>query len=752
MALMDPYAPCPCGSGQKFKWCCHKVEAVAERAQRLFENGQAEASVAAIDDGLKKEPRNAWLLTRKALYLTRMGQPEPAKDAVRLVLEKSPKHAGAQMLMTRLALETEGPAAGAAQLQQALTAFPTEGRSVLAGLVKVVGAFLAESGEFTSALKHLKLANALNRSDEPDPALSSTVRMLEGNPTIVPWLKNPDELSPVPEGLSNETQTRFSEALAWAGEGLWSSAAAAFETLSSDPVAGPLADRNLGFCRLWLADYGAAVLALRRYASTLGVTTEAVDVEALSQQVAPPPRGSMVEQVQLTWPVRDRNRLVEVLTADPTIYAEEPAPLDPEDPDSPMVTQFVLLDRAQVDQFKPDLRISDIPLIEARAFVGTDTVTMEVLDDGRLERLSDRFTTLAGTSIPPAHPKTKVVSKVPKFSLALAWDWLLPEGVPEEDAKRLDREQGALVIKDVWPETPNPALHGRTPLQAARDGNAEVPLRALVFQFENGSDSWREDFDFVAFRSRLQIPPEPSEDPETVDIAKLHLARLALVPIERLSDEKLVSIYQRARLYSFMSILERAARALVDRPDALERLNVEPLSLYTDLASVASSKGRSEEALDWIRRGREADSAAKRARNAPAWDMFEIRLRVRDEDPTDWVADLAVILERYRNDAQATQTVMMNLIDMGLLEMVPNPDRPGEIMIDSRRLQVLMSEYGPRVTTASGRLGVSASKPEIWTPGSSSSSGSGGGLWTPGSAPSQEGTSGGEKKLILPGR
>ena len=68
MAGVDPYSPCPCGSGQKFKWCCHKVEAYAERAQRLFESGQVEAAIEALDEGLRKEPGNAWLLTRKALY------------------------------------------------------------------------------------------------------------------------------------------------------------------------------------------------------------------------------------------------------------------------------------------------------------------------------------------------------------------------------------------------------------------------------------------------------------------------------------------------------------------------------------------------------------------------------------------------------------------------------------------------------------------------------------------------------------
>src|SRR3954453_15866131 len=122
MASVEPYSPCPCGSGQKFKWCCHKVESYADRAQRLLEGGQTEAALRTLDDGLKKEPGNAWLLTRKALILTRENRPDEAKETVRAVLHGNPKHPGALVLLTRLALETEGPAAGAAQFQQAMSA------------------------------------------------------------------------------------------------------------------------------------------------------------------------------------------------------------------------------------------------------------------------------------------------------------------------------------------------------------------------------------------------------------------------------------------------------------------------------------------------------------------------------------------------------------------------------------------------------------------------------------------------------
>ncbi len=79
MALVDSYAPCPCGSGQKYKWCCQKVESYAERAQRLIENGQYESAIKPLDEGLAKVPANPWLSTRKALVQLQLKQFDGAR-------------------------------------------------------------------------------------------------------------------------------------------------------------------------------------------------------------------------------------------------------------------------------------------------------------------------------------------------------------------------------------------------------------------------------------------------------------------------------------------------------------------------------------------------------------------------------------------------------------------------------------------------------------------------------------------------
>ena len=108
-------------------------------------------------------------------------------------------------------------------------------------------------------------------------------------------------------------------------------------------------------------------------------------------------------------------------------------------------------------------------------------------------------------------------------------------------------------------------------------------------------------------------------------------------------------------------------------------------------------------------------------------------------------------MERYREDRDASSTLLSVLVQMRLVQAVPSPDRPGEMYLDTRTLQAVLAKYGPRITTASGELGVSATKPNIWTPGSEAGKPQAGGLWTPGAA--QPAAPAGEKpKIIITGR
>ncbi len=747
MAGVEPYSPCPCGSGQKFKWCCHKVETYADKAQRLFDGNQTEAAIKVLDEGLRKEPGNPWLLTRKAIIQIRDQQAEAAKATLRQVLQKNPKHFGGLVLLTRCVLETEGPVNGAGMFQQVLSAVDDEIRPQLASLARVVALLLAEARHFPAAIKHLELIEKL---DPEDRTAGSALRSIEANPGISPWFKDHRELAKAPAHLDDSARRGFDEALRLADRGLWAPAAAAFDRLSAIDQGGE-ADYNLGLCRLWLGDEAGAVAPLRRRSRRLGDAVEAVELEILCQQVEPIQPDDKVEHVLLTWPLRNREALLFNLRNQDDIFDDGPAPIDPDDPESPEVDELALLDRPAIDEHSgKGLAADQIPRILGRVYVGKDTVELDTYDDGRVDSLGDRLTALAGTSIAPAHPRTRVIDEESRARLALLWEWLFPAKMEPDEARRLDRDQRIRMIRDTWPATPMPYLGFRSPERAAKDGNAAVPLRAALCQYERDKELEKAGLDFAALRSRLRLEPEPVPDPATVDLDRLPLARLAAVPVDRLDDSRLIQYYRRARRAMIVEALEAAALQLAARPALFEQGQVEPVSVFSDLASMATARGEHEQALALIAKGRQADMPAKRGPNAPVWDMIEIRLRARSERPEVWVPELAVVLERYGQVPSAMQVVLTNLVELGLVRIVPNPDDPGDVLLDSRPLQSVMAEYGPRVTTASGRLGVSASKPDLWTPGGPAA-GPGGGLWTPGSdAGAQPG--GDKPKLIIPGR
>ncbi len=745
MALVDPYAPCHCGSGQKYKWCCQSVEPYIERSQRLLDNGQIELAINPIVEGLAKAPDSVSLLLRKALIQLHLNQAEPASETLRRLLQINPGHLGGSILMTRLVLDTEGAPAAAAQFQQALSASRPEDRAQLGSLAAFLGSGLGRSGYGAAAIKHFELAIRL--SSEEEKQVASHLQNLRANPSVSLWEKNPYRLSPAPESAAAAFRESFEQALGWAEAGLWSSAASAFELLGAGSGVGVVADRNRGLCCLWLADNEAAVAALRRFIARTKPTTDTVDLETLCQMIEPPSRYDLVDLDRLTWPLRNREGLLAALRADGAIAESQPHALDSDDPEAPQLESFLLLDRPAAVA-RPGLTRQDLPLVDAEVLVGKDVVFLEAADDGRLDRLIDRFATVAASNIPPAHPRTKVIEHAPRHELVLLGRWHFPAGLEPEEQERLRREQAAHVISEIWVNTPQPALRRRTPLQAGQAGDSETFLRANIRRMEAAYDPQDEVLDWNELRSRLHLNPEPQIDPETVEIDQVHLSRLALIPVDRLDDDRLLALYRQATKWGLRRLRNQVSRRLDQHPSLMTKGRIEVLTVYADLAVEAAQEGDREEADRWLAKGRQAESPQKRSAHSLAWDMVGLQVKMLLDPPDVWVPVLAVILDRCRGNQEATSSVLLRLVSLGLVQAGVDPKRPEQLVLDTHILEAYLKRYGPRVTTATGELGVAASQGEIWTP---ESPGTPSPIWTPGS-PAGAARGAEKSKLILPGQ
>ena len=745
MALADPYSQCPCGSGEKYKWCCQKVEAFADRSQRLVDTGQIELAIKPLEEGLAKFPANPWLSMKKALILLHLEKDEDAKQTLRAMLAKSPAHIGGLVLLTRLVVETEDPVAGTAMFQQALSSAKPPERRSLESLAAFVGSSLANQGLAIAGAKHLELAQRLGASDE---STTNALAAIRTNPAFSSWEKNSYRLWQVPGTVAPEFRESFDRALSWAEQGLWSAAASAFELLSAGSAAGALADRNRGICCLWLADNEAAVQSLRRYISRSSPTLDAVDLESLCQRTHLEPTDAKIEFVHLTWPIRNKSGLLTALRAHKSVEPGSPRTLYANDPESTKVERFFLLDRPRVEA-RPDLTRADMPLIQGELLVGPDTVVLEALDDGRLDALTDRFTALAVPNIPPAHPRTKVIGHEKAYAIAMSWRWAIPPGLPRDQTVRLNNEQFAYLMAEVWPNTRHPSLRGRTPLQTAKAGDSPLALRAAIRLLEQSEEDWCQDVDWAQLRQQLQVPPEPAIDLERLDLDLLHLSRWALIPIQPLDDARLVDLFRRSRDWGVRSVAYRAAKHLLDRQSVWAGELVTAIEIYGELALETARRTRSDIAKDWIRRGRDADRASKLHAEPLAWDLLELETRMLIEEPDSWVPFLAILLQAARGDRESTTKLIVQLAELGLVRLIPDPKRPGQIAVDTQVLEFLLSQYGPRVTTATGELGVAASRNEIWTPESAAPTGSSA-IWTPGAPTSA--TAAERPRLILPGQ
>ncbi len=176
----------------------------------MVENGQYEAAIKPLVEGLAKYPDNPWLLTRKALIEVHLKQFDTAKESLRALIKKEPGHLGATILMTRLLMESEGATAAIAQFQQGLSAMAPERRGELAPLASLLGISLCRSGFPIAGFKHLELVQKWGGPSD-DPSVRA-IASLKASPALSTWDKNPYHLWPAPEGVGDQFRESFEHA------------------------------------------------------------------------------------------------------------------------------------------------------------------------------------------------------------------------------------------------------------------------------------------------------------------------------------------------------------------------------------------------------------------------------------------------------------------------------------------------------------------------------------------------------------
>ncbi len=111
---IDNYAPCPCGSGKKMKFCkCVDQPQEYEKIVRFIEGGQELAAMDRVNQLLAKSPSAAWLLAIKAELAMALQEHDTLRETVNRFIKLKPDNPLALTMSAMVSLSDGEPVAQA---------------------------------------------------------------------------------------------------------------------------------------------------------------------------------------------------------------------------------------------------------------------------------------------------------------------------------------------------------------------------------------------------------------------------------------------------------------------------------------------------------------------------------------------------------------------------------------------------------------------------------------------------------------
>jgi predicted Zn-dependent protease len=115
----DPYEPCTCGSGKKFKWCCQPIFVGINRAWEQEAAGQHDVALRIMDQVVQEHEGNPEAWGQKARLLFTHGKIEEAENALQKAFDLNPNYPAGLLLRASFPLSggrnDRGAAAGPAR-------------------------------------------------------------------------------------------------------------------------------------------------------------------------------------------------------------------------------------------------------------------------------------------------------------------------------------------------------------------------------------------------------------------------------------------------------------------------------------------------------------------------------------------------------------------------------------------------------------------------------------------------------------
>lgn len=666
MAL-DPYTPCPCGSGKKLKFCeCNAEAAELEKVLTAIEGDQRVAALDQINRVLAHKPQQKAMLALKGIVQIQLGDEAGAKQTINTFLTAAPNNPVAHTLSALIAAHEARTDDAVASLQRAIAASPQEIHYLIPDALLGVSQSLMMEGRVLAARAHLLLRLAMYGREEQDRTGLQALLQINSSREIPLALKQdliPREISREPEW-----EKEFDEALDAASNGTWLPAMQRFEALDKRYPNQPEILDNLAVFRSYLGMPSAGE-TWRRYAELPGIPLDdAVEAEILAQELDPASESEQIDQIKIVYALKDGAKLLEQLATDRRV-SRMPVDLPSLVPEGtpPPRGAYWLLDRELPESGK-ELTLDGVPRVLGELLLFGKETDREARLEFLITKTPDMVAKVRnlqeiGAGLLGMIEKEEKMGATYALDEALVARWRLPEDTPAEVRRKLIEEQYQRNMLEVLPKQPIKALGGRTPREVASDPTYRIRLLALIRAYEIEYQQKRQVADFNELRRSLGLPPQETLDPAGVDMERAPLLRLGRYDYAKMTDDQLLSIVRRAGSVSHVEALRQAALVALDRPEMKGKFD--KCDAYDILAQLESDL---DKAIDFNTKAQE--SAKELGRSPARYLLSEFDLRLARRETGELSRIINQLQSKHIREPGIAEAVYMKLVNLGVI----NPD------------------------------------------------------------------------------
>jgi tetratricopeptide (TPR) repeat protein len=603
---LDPYAPCPCGSGKKFKWCCQPIHVDIDKAFQQEAAGQMEAALRSMEQVTLDHPANPEAWGRKAELLYNAGRTEEAEAALQKAFDINPTYPFGFLLRGSFR-RAEGEIPGALLLfRKAAEHYDPEAKDLLAQIYTLIFDCEMKLNHPVAARAAAQLALRFNPSAED---LRQGVDSVFGpkNPNLIAAAKQEYKYLPTSSG-TGERRAAWEAALPRASTGKLGDAARAFQKLTeADPNDAP-AWYNLALTQAWLGNSGAAVEALDKYVALESDEERAAQAWTLAEVLR---LGQGMEDVSdyveysVTLPLHNPQAFVEVLGKldQDGLLAGVSA-----NQEQGVLTGVVL--EKPGPALTAELAARQAPRLGAYLYLAPAAENLHIVrlwsySQESLDRAHRLIKERAGSALADGYPARGPA----KFFDVLSECLIFPRLTSEAELEARMREHLQKFLEETWIHRPLKSLGQVTPLDAVGSPNLRKKLRGVVRFLEECAELTKFPYDFGRLRRKLHLQegaPAPTQDGQAnPDISAMATQELAGLTVDTMTDVQLDEAFVAALKLDARELAAKFAQALTSRPARADKPDRYPL--FSHLVTTALAQGDSTAALNHLNEGEKDD-------------------------------------------------------------------------------------------------------------------------------------------------